>query len=188
MTEKEKMLLGKMLYRSDSPELMEDREKTKKVMFRYNHILYDMPEDRNAILRSILSRMGECIWIEPPAYIDYGYNIELGDNFYANYSCTFIDSGKIIIGSNVKFGPNVGVYTAEHPIDPVLRAQGYETTRDVIIGDNVWIGGGTVILPGVKIGNNVVVGGGSVVKKDLPDNVVAVGNPCRVIRRVDMIP
>lgn len=111
-------------------------------------------------------------------------NIEVGNNFFANYNCTILDVGKVIIGENVLFAPNVSIYTAGHPIHPESRNSGYEYGSDVIIGDNVWVGGSVVINPGVKIGNNVVIGSGSVVTKDIPDNVIVVGNPCKVVREI----
>ena len=123
-------------------------------------------------------------FINPPFYCDYGYKIEVGKNFFANYNCTFIDVAKIIIGDNCFFGPNVGLYTAGHPIHPFSRNSGYEYGKEIIIGDNVWIGGSSVVCPGVKIGSNVVIGAGSVVTKDIPDWSVAAGNPCKVLREI----
>lgn len=120
----------------------------------------------------------------PPFHCDYGKNIEVGENFFANYNCIILDVAKVTIGKNVMFAPNVSIYTAGHPIHPDSRNSGYEYGIPVTIGDNVWIGGSVVINPGVTIGNNVVIGSGSVVTKDIPDNVIAVGNPCRVIREI----
>jgi acetyltransferase-like isoleucine patch superfamily enzyme len=136
------------------------------------------------LIRDILGRAGVGVHIKAPFYCDYGKNIEVGDYFYANYNCVILDVGKVIIGNNVKFGPNVSLYTAGHPIHPDSRNSGYEYGIGITIGDNVWIGGSVVVNPGVRIGNNVVVGSGSVVTKDIPDNVVAVGNPCKVIREI----
>ncbi len=123
-------------------------------------------------------------WINPPFYCDYGFNIEVGKNFFANYNCTIIDVAKVIIGDNVLFAPNVSVYTAGHPIHPIMRESEYEYGIGITIGDNVWIGGNSVILPGVHIGSNTVIGAGSVVTRDIPEWVVAAGNPCRVIRKI----
>ncbi|MDF2524594.1 MAG: maa, partial [Clostridiales bacterium] len=122
--------------------------------------------------------------IEAPFNCDYGYNIEVGENFYANYGCTILDVNKVIIGDNVLLAPNVQIYTAAHPVDPSKRLTGKEFAKPIVIGNNVWIGGGAIICPGVKIGDNVTIGAGSVVTKDVPENVVAAGNPCRVIRRI----
>lgn len=182
MTDKEKMLSGHQLYRSDDSELMRDRENTRRKVFEYNHTFFCAGSARQTeLLRSFIPDAGEGVYIEPPVAVDYGYNVKLGSNFYANYNCIFIDSGKITVGNNVKFGPCVSVLTAEHPVNPELRAEHFESVAEVVIGNNVWIGGGTVILPGVVIGDNAVIGGGSVVKKDIPDNSLAVGNPCQVI-------
>lgn len=124
------------------------------------------------------------LYIEPPFHCDYGCHISVGEWFYANYDCIMVDVCKVKIGDNVMFGPRVGIYTAGHPIDAEIRNTGLEFGAPVTIGDNVWVGGSVVINPGVTIGNNVVIGSGSVVTKDIPDNVVAVGNPCRVLREI----
>ncbi|MBE6631838.1 MAG: sugar O-acetyltransferase [Ruminococcaceae bacterium] len=137
------------------------------------------------IEKELIGKLGENSFITPPFRCDYGFNIETGDNFFANYNLTVLDVGKVIFGDNVMIGPNVSIYTAGHPIDPVARNSGYEFGIPIEIGNNVWIGGNAVINPGVKIGNNVVIGSGSVVTKDIPDNSVATGNPCKVIRTVN---
>ena len=136
------------------------------------------------LLKQILGKTGENVWIEAPFHCDYGYNIEVGENFFANYNLVILDVGKVKIGKNAQFAPNVAIYTAGHPVHPDSRNSGYEYGIDVTIGDNVWLGGNTVVMPGVHIGNNVVIGGGSVVTKDIPDDVIAVGNPCRVLRKI----
>ncbi len=123
-------------------------------------------------------------FVNPPFYCDYGSHIEVGKNFFANYNCTILDVAMVKIGDNCLIGPNVAIYTAGHPVHPDTRNTGYEYGIEVVIGDNVWIGGNSVICPGVHIGNNVVIGAGSVVTKDIPDNVIAAGNPCRVIRKI----
>ena len=123
-------------------------------------------------------------WVNPPFYCDYGKHIETGKYFFANYNCTLLDVAKIKIGDNCQLAPNVAIYTAGHPIHPVTRNSDYEYGKEVTIGDNVWVGGNSVICPGVKIGDNVVIGAGSVVTKDIPDWCVAAGNPCRVIKRI----
>ncbi len=136
-----------------------------------------------SVVKELLGK-SEDAWINPPFYCDYGFNIEVGKNFFANYNCTIIDVAKVKIGDNVLFAPNVAVYTAGHPIHPVMRQSEYEYGIGITIGDNVWIGGNSVILPGVHIGSNTVIGAGSVVTKDIPDWVVAGGNPCKVIRKI----
>lgn len=123
-------------------------------------------------------------FINPPFYCDYGSNIKVGKNFFANYNCTIIDVSKVTIGDNCFLGPSVSIYTAGHPIHPLTRNSLYEYGKPISIGNNCWIGGGSIILPGVKIGNNVVIGAGSVVTKDIPDWCVAAGNPCKVIRKI----
>lgn len=158
--------------------------KCKKKLLKYN--TYD-PEKRDEIkelLKDILGKTGEEVNIEAPFHCDYGKNIEVGENFFANYNFTVLDVGKVIIGKNAQIAPNVSIYTAGHPIHPESRNSGYEYGIGITIGDNVWIGGSSVILPGVNIGNNVVIGAGSVVTKDIPDNRIAVGNPCKVIREI----
>lgn len=126
----------------------------------------------------------ENAFVNPPFYCDYGSHIEVGKNFFANYNCTILDVAKVKIGDNCQMAPNVAIYTAGHPIHPATRSSGYEYGKEVVIGDNVWLGGNTVVCPGVTIGNNVVIGAGSVVTKNIPDNMIAAGNPCRVIREI----
>ena len=135
-------------------------------------------------LKALLGKTGENLLIEAPFYCDYGWNIEVGENFFANYHLTILDVGKVTIGKNVQIAPNVSIYTAGHPIHPDSRNSGYEYGIPVAIGDNVWIGGNAVIMPGVVIGSNTVIGAGSVVTKNIPDWSVAAGNPCRVIRQI----
>ena len=142
--------------------------------------------DREAIAAIVKELLGESegAFINPPFYCDYGFHIKVGKNFFANYNCTILDVAQVTIGDNCQLAPNVGVYTAGHPIHPDTRNTAYEYGKEVHIGDNVWIGGSSVICPGVHIGSNVVIGAGSVVTKDIPDWVVAAGNPCRVIREI----
>ena len=135
------------------------------------------------IVKELLGK-SEGAFINPPFYCDYGFNIEVGKNFYANYNCTILDVGKVTIGDNCMFAPNVAIYTAGHPIHPDSRNSMYEYGIPVSIGDNCWLGGNTIVCPGVKIGNNVVIGAGSVVTKDIPDWSIAAGNPCRGIRTI----
>lgn len=136
------------------------------------------------LLKSFLGKTGNNLIIEPPFACDYGYNIEVGENFYANVNLVILDGAKVCIGDNAFIAPNVGIYTAGHPLDAEQRNRGLEYARPVTIGHNVWIGAGVNILPGVTIGDNTVIGAGSVVTKDIPSNVLAVGNPCRVVKEI----
>ena len=183
MNQKERMLAG-LPYKAWMDSLLEERLENKKRIFRYNHLEPGRREERDALIREILGKTGQVINIEAPFRCDYGYNIEVGENFYANYNFTVLDVGKVRIGANVQIAPNVSIYTAGHPLHPDSRNSGYEYGIGVTIGDNVWIGGSVCILPGVTVGNNVVIGAGSVVTRDVPDNVLAFGNPCRVVREI----
>ena len=184
MNQKERMLAG-LPYKAWLDGLSEERMENKLKIHKYNTMSPDKKEELDALIKDILGKSGKNIVVEPPFHCDYGKNIEVGNNFFVNYNCVILDVGKVIIGENVMFAPNVSIYTAGHPVHPESRNSGYEYGIEVIIGDNVWIGGNVVINPGVKIGNNVVIGAGSVVTKDIPDNAIAVGNPCRVIRKVN---
>lgn len=183
MTQKERMLKG-LPYKACLDGLKEDRLENKKKIYAYNNLNPDKIDDSDRIIKSILGKTGEKVYIEQPFRCDYGYNIEVGNNFYANYNCIMLDVGKITIGDNVMLAPNVAIYTAGHPIHPDSRNSGYEYGISVSIGNNVWIGGNVVINPGVSIGDNVVIGSGSVVTKDIPANMIAVGNPCKVVREI----
>lgn len=183
MNHKERMLAN-LPYKAWLDGLSEERLKNKKKIFRYNNLEPGNPEEKDRLIKDILGKTGEYINIEPPFYCDYGYNIEIGESFFANYNFTVLDVGKVRIGKNVQIAPNVSIYTAGHPVHPESRDSGYEYGIDITIGDSVWIGGNTSIMPGVTVGNNVVIGAGSVVTKDLPDNVIAAGNPCRIIRKI----
>ncbi len=132
----------------------------------------------------MLGKVGKNVFVEPPFRCDYGTNIEIGDNFFSNYNLIILDCNKVKIGNNAFIGPNVGIYTVSHPIDKDIRNSGLEFAKPITIGNDVWIGGNVVILPGVSIGNNVVVGAGSVVTKNIPDGCVCCGNPCKVIRKI----
>ncbi len=183
MNQKERMLAG-LPYKAWLDILPEDRLQNKKKIYDYNLLPPEEEEKVDILIRSILGKAGKNIHIEQPFHCDYGKNIEVGDNFFVNYNCIILDVGKVTIGDNVMFAPNVSIYTAGHPIHPESRNTGYEYGIAITIGDNVWIGGNVVITPGTTIGNNVVIGAGSVVTKDIPDNVIAVGNPCKVIREI----
>ncbi|MGB5596805.1 MAG: sugar O-acetyltransferase [Crocosphaera sp.] len=182
ITEKQKMLNGEF-YNAFEKELLEDRKRAKNLCKKLNDIPDGSPGERSKIIKDLLHTNKE-IWIESPFRCDYGYNIAIGDNFYANFGCVILDCNLVKIGDNVKFGPNVQIYTATHPIDTKKRISGKEMAYPITIGDNVWIGGSCLILPGVNIGNNTVIGAGSIVTKNIPKNVVAVGNPCRFIKEI----
>ena len=163
--------------------VMEELEGCRKILQRLNTADRSDSELIKKIVKELLGKSENAV-INPPFYCDYGFNIEVGKNFFANYNCTILDVAKVKIGDNCQFAPNVAVYTAGHPIHPVSRNSQYEYGISVTIGDNVWIGGNSVIVPGVRIGSNTVIGAGSVVTKDIPDWVIAAGNPCRVIRKI----
>lgn len=177
-------MLAGLPYKAWLDGLSEERMENKKRIYRYNSLSPEQGEEQAALIKEIIGKCGENIWIETPFHCDYGWNIEVGENFFANYNLTILDVGKVVIGKNAQIAPNVSIYTAGHPVHPDSRNTGYEYGIGVAIGDNVWLGGNTVINPGVTIGNNVVIGAGSVVTKDLPDDVIAVGNPCRVLRKI----
>lgn len=182
-TEKEKML-AEDLYRASSPELREDARKSRQLTRLFNATTEEQQIYRKTLLKEMFKAIGEDIYIEPPFRCDYGTNTTIGNNFYANFDCVFLDVAPIIIGENVMFGPKVNLLTPGHPIDAVIRNSGLEFGNKITIGDNVWIGGNTVVNPGVTIGNNTIIGSGSVVTKNIPDNVIAAGNPCRIIREI----
>ncbi|MDD7793622.1 sugar O-acetyltransferase [Clostridium sp. 'White wine YQ'] len=183
MNHKDRMLAG-LPYKAWLDSLPEERMENKKKIYEYNQCHPEEKEKIDKLIREILGKTGDGINIEAPFHCDYGKNIEVGDNFFANYNCTILDVGKVVIGDNVQFAPNVSLYTAGHPIHPDSRNSGYEYGIGITIGNNVWLGGNVVVNPGVNIGNNVVIGSGSVVTKDMPDNVIAAGNPCKVIREI----
>lgn len=169
-------------YISDE-SVMEEQKVCRRILQRLNTVDRSDFDSIGKIVEELLGK-SENAFINPPFYCDYGTHIEVGKNFFANYNCTIIDVAKVKIGNNCQFAPNVSIYTAGHPIHPVSRNSLYEYGISVTIGDNVWIGGNTVILPGVHIGSNTVIGAGSVVTKDIPDWVVAAGNPCRVVKQI----
>ena len=171
-----------MVYISDE-EVFEEQKKARILTQKLNTV---DRSDFSAIAEIVKELFGksENAFVNPPFYCDYGSHIEVGKNFFANYNCTILDVAKVIIGDNCQLAPNVSIYTAGHPVHPETRNSGYEYGIKVTIGDNVWIGGNTVICPGVHVGDNVVIGAGSVVTKDIPDMVIAAGNPCKVIRKI----
>ena len=184
MTEKEKMLAG-MTYSAVDQQLLEELNTVKEIIHRYNSISPSATKERLSILKGLLGDIGDDeIIINQPFYCDYGKQISVGRRFFANFNLTILDEASVTIGDDCFIGPDVSIYTACHSTDPVERNTRMEWAEPVTIGDNVWIGGSVTILPGVTIGNNVTIGAGSVVTKDIPDNAVAVGNPCKVIKRL----
>lgn len=182
-TEKEKMLSGQA-YKADDATLTKERLKAREVIFEFNQLAPKQIKQRKSLLKQLFGKTDTQFYIEPPFRCDYGYNIEIGQHFYANFNLVILDCAKVNIGENVFIGPNVAIYTAGHPMHPHLRNQAYEWAMPISIGHNVWIGGNTIINPGVEIGSNSVIGSGSVVTKNIPDYVFAAGNPCRVIRPI----
>ena len=182
MNELEKMQSGNM-YNAADLKLVYLRDKTARKLHKFNKRCYHEIDIQNRILKDILNTNGN-FYIKPPFFCDYGFNIYIGKNVMLNYNCTLLDVCKIEIGDNTLIGPNTGIYTACHPIDYDKRLEGKEFGKPISIGKNVWIGGRCTILPGVHIGDNSVIGAGSVVTKDIPNNVVAVGNPCKIIKEV----
>ena len=182
MTQKEKLQAGE-LYIVDE-ELAGELAHAKKLCEEYNRTPRDEKEKRQAIMRQILGKCGENFNIESNVWFDYGYNTEVGENFYANHDCVFLDTNKLIFGNDVFIAPQCGFYTAGHPLDAERRNALLEFAKPIRVGNSVWFGGGVKVLPGVTIGDNVVIGAGSVVVHDIPSNSVAVGNPARVIKKL----
>ena len=183
MTEKEKLQAGE-LYNGSDRELVNDRAAVKKLCMEFNAAVYNDYQKKARLLDRILAFKGENTWIEPNFFCDYGYNIFIGDNFYANHNLVILDCAEVSFGNNVFIGPNCGFYTAGHPVDAPTRNSGLEYAKPIKVGNDVWIGGNVCVMPGVTIGDNVVIGAGSVVTKDIPSGVVAVGNPCAPLRKI----
>jgi len=183
-SEKEKAALGELYNANYDSELLRDRDLCKEKCFDYNSLRPSNIIEREEVIRGLLSKVGERFLIEQPFYCDYGYNIEIGENFYSNHNLVILDGAKVTIGNNVFIAPNCGIYTAGHPLDAKSRNEGLEYAYPITIGDNVWIGAGVSILPGVSIGDNVVVAAGSIVNKDIASNVVVAGNPARIIKKL----
>lgn len=181
---RERMAVGE-LYLADDPEIAELSARALDLMAAYNATSVRQAPLRRQLLEQLLGRVGEGTEIRPPLYLDYGSNLTIGARCFANFGLVALDVAPITIGDDVQFGPNVQLLTPTHPVEPEPRRQKWESARPITIGDNVWIGGGAIVLPGVTIGENTVVGAGSVVTRDLPANVVAVGNPARVVRELD---
>lgn len=183
MTEKEKMLAGE-LYDSYSEELCRERAYAKALCEEFNRTPRSDDAVRRAIIARLLGKTGRTFVFESSVWFDYGSNTEIGENFYCNHDCVFLDCAKIAFGDNVLIGPQCGFFTAGHPLDPETRRAGLEFAKPISVGDDVWIGGGVKVMPGVTIGSGSVIGGGSVVAEDIPENSVAVGVPARVIKRI----
>lgn len=183
-TEKEKMLRGD-LYDARDPQLSAERRRARLLLKALNSTRDDEPEERARLLRELIPDAGAELWIEPPFYCDYGTNITVGDRVFFNFNCVVLDVAPVRIGSGVLFGPAVQIYAATHPLSAAERRTGLELGRPVEIGDDVWVGGGAILCPGVTIGARSVIGAGSVVTRDVPEGVFAAGNPCRVIRAIE---
>ena len=182
-SEKEKMLSGKP-YKAFDERLIKERQYAKEQVFNFNSFHPNEITKRKEVLKKLLGKTKNTFFIEPPFYCDYGYNIEIGENFHSNYNLIILDCAKVIIGDNVLIGPNVSIYTAGHPLHYQKRNQEYEYAFPISIGNNVWIGGNVVINPGIIIGDNSVIGSVSVITKDISSNVIAIGNPCKVLREI----
>lgn len=182
-TEREKMVTGELYIASD-PELVELRRRARALLRAYNQSTEEEQDLRLGLLHRLLGTAGDGVVIEPPFYCDYGLNIHVGANFYMNFDCVILDCAPVFIGDNVMCGPKVQIYTATHPLQAAERIAGPELAKPIRIGSNVWLGGGAIICPGVTIGDNTTIAAGSVVTKDVPANVLAGGNPCRVLRQL----
>ncbi len=184
LTEKEKCALGELYDANYDPELIRERTDCAEMLCDYNRLPPSMDEDRDSLIKIILGKTGNNIKILSPFYCDYGYNIEVGKNFFMNVNCVILDEAKVVFGDNVFVAPNCGFYTAGHPFDTEKRRAGLEYAKPIRIGNDVWIGAGVSVLPGVTIGDKCVIGAGSVVTHDIPSDSLAVGNPCIVIRNI----
>jgi len=182
-TEKQKMLSGE-LYLASDPELVKERENARRLTRLFNQTSETEYDKRTELLRELFGSTGENTYIEPAFRCDYGYNIHVGKNFYANFDCVILDVCEVRIGDNCSMAPGVHIYTATHPVNPMERIAGPEFGKPVTIGNNVWIGGRAIINPGVAIGDNVVIASGAVVTKDVPGNVLVGGNPAKIIKKI----
>lgn len=185
MTEKEKCAQGLLYNPNHDKELINERSVCKSLCQQYNELKYEDAENRNTLMKKIVTTATDSFLVEQPFWCDYGYNIELGDNFYANHNLVILDCAPVKFGNNVFIGPNSGFYTAGHPVNVQQRNEGLEYAKPITVGNNVWLGGNVVVLPGVTIGDNTIIGAGSVVTKNIPANVIAVGNPCKVLKPID---
>lgn len=184
MTQKERMLAG-MIYNPNDEEIMKEQFPYLDMLGEFNALPSSAVGERQALMKKMFGACGEDCYIQPPFYANWsGHHLHIGDFFYANFNFTVVDDGDVFIGDHVMVGPNVTIATAGHPVESSLREKALQFNLPVHIGNNVWIGANVVVLPGVTIGDNTVIGAGSVVTKDIPANVVAVGNPCRVLREI----
>lgn len=185
MTEKEKCNTGQLYNANYDTELLKERSNCKDLCFKFNQLLPSNEEEQTKLLKKIIGKTGNSFVITAPFWCDYGYNIEIGENFYTNHNCVILDGAKVTFGDNVFIAPNCCFSTAGHPIDFTQRNEGLEFAYPIKVGNNVWIGAGVTILPGITIGDNVIIGAGSVVTRDIPTGVIAVGNPCRILRKIN---
>ncbi|WP_447767306.1 sugar O-acetyltransferase [Sphingobacterium faecium] len=176
--------LRNQCYRESGKELFEKRLHAKIQIKKFNDTEPKSFKERQLLIKNLLKTKSNRFFIEAPFYCDYGFNISIDDNFFANYNCTLLDSAPITIGKNVLFGPHVSLFTSTHAIHPEDRAKGWQCSKSITIADNVWLGGHVIVNPGVNIGENSIIGSGSVVTKDIPANVIAAGNPCKIIRNI----
>jgi maltose O-acetyltransferase len=182
-TEKQKMLAGEPYDPMDA-QLLAERREARRLIKAFNDMPHVQLDERLRLLKELVPASGSSVWIEPPFYCDYGANITLGDRVYFNFNCVVLDVAPVRIGSRVMFGPAVQVYAATHPLNAAQRSSGVEFGKAIEIGDDVWVGGGAIICPGVRIGARAVIGAGAVVTRDVPEDVFAAGNPCRVVKQI----
>ena len=186
MPDDRKRMEAGLIYDPGAKEIMDEQEQLLERLYDFNHTRPSEMDRRQELLKEMFGAIGKDCYIEPPLHANWaGKHVFFGDRVYANFGLTLVDDGNIYVGDAVLFGPNVVVATANHPVEPSLREKALQYKKDVHIGNNVWIGAGTTIVPGITIGDNSVIGAGSIVTKDIPENVVAVGNPCRVLREID---
>ena len=177
-------MMSGALYNAGDPELAEARRRAKELCQRFNQVSVSSPGEGVRLLRNLLGQMGETVSINPMFWCDYGVNIRMGSHVEINHNCVILDCAPVTFGNHVFIGPNCGFYTAGHPLDAEIRNQGLEYARPILVEDHVWFGGNVTVLPGVTIGRGSVIGAGSVVSRDIPAEVVAVGNPCRAVRSI----
>ena len=185
LTEKEKMLQGLIYDAGGDEDLIAERRYAKDLCYDYNMMRPSLRKERRELIKKLFGSVKGDVQIEQPFWCDYGYNIHVGENFYMNHGCIILDGAPVTFGDNVFIAPGCHFYTAGHPLNRLERAVGLEFAYPITVGNDVWFGGGVLVMPGVTIGNNVVIGAGSVVTKDIPDNVIAAGNPCKVVRNVE---